>query len=69
LEVLQPYEKKLKCLSDKDDSSRFQHPLSPAVRTWYLSDMTIKELLGDSQPTANIEAPKKPSKQKKSLTV
>ena len=69
LESLKPYEKKLKCLSSKDGSSRFQHPLSPAVRTWYLSDMTIKELLGDSQPTANIEAQKKPSKQKKSLTV
>ena len=65
LEALRLYEKKLKYLSSKDGSSRFQHPLSPAVRTWYLSDMTIKELLGDSQPTANIEAPKKPSKQKK----
>ena len=69
LESLRPYEKKLKCLSGKDGSSRFQHPLSPAVRTWYLSDMTIKELLGDSQSTANTEAPKKSAKQKKSLTV
>lgn len=69
LEALLPYEKKLKCLSAKDGLSRFQHPLSPAVRTWYLSDMTVKELLGDTQPTTIVETPKKTAKQKKLLTV
>ena len=69
LESLIPYANKLKCLSSKDGNSRFQHPLSPAVRTWYLSDMTIKELLGDTQSTANIEVSKKATKQKKLLTV
>lgn len=64
-----PYANKLKCLSRENGTSRFQHPLSPAVRTWYLTDMTIKELLGDFQPSTIVETPKKSAKQKKSLTV
>lgn len=44
LEVLKPYEDKLRCLSNKEGKARFQHPLSPAVRTWYLSPMQIAEL-------------------------
>lgn len=44
LEVLKSYEGKLKCLSNKEGKARFQHPLSPAVRTWYLSDMRVDEL-------------------------
>lgn len=50
LEILKPYENKLRCLSDKEGSSRFQHPLSPAVRTWYLSPMKINELCTKEQP-------------------
>lgn len=46
LEVLKPYENKLRCLSNKEGKARFQHPLSPAVRTWYLSPMQIAELCG-----------------------
>lgn len=49
LEALKPYEKKLRCLSDKEGNSRFQHPLSPAVRTWYLSEMKISELIKDDE--------------------
>lgn len=44
LEVLKQYEDKLKCLSNKEGNARFQHPLSPAVRVWYLSPMKTSEL-------------------------
>lgn len=44
LEVLKPYENKLHCLSNEEGKARFQHPLSPAVRTWYLSPMQIAEV-------------------------
>ena len=50
LEVLKPYEKKMRCLSDKEGNSRFQHPLSPAVRTWYLSEMRIDEIIKGEEP-------------------
>jgi hypothetical protein len=46
LEVIKPYEDKLHCLSNKEGKARFQHPLSPAVRTWHLSPMKISELCG-----------------------
>jgi hypothetical protein len=62
LEALKPYEDKLRCLSNKEGNARFQHPLSPAVRTWYLSEMKINELYNEaSMPTAPI-APIKESK-------
>lgn len=44
LELIKPYESKLYCLSNKEGKARFQHPLSPAVRTWYLSPMKVSEL-------------------------
>ncbi len=44
LKILKPYEDKLHCLSNAEGKARFQHPLSPAVRTWYLSPMKITEL-------------------------
>lgn len=69
LEALRPFEKKLKCLSNQKGTSRFQHPLSPAVRTWYLSDMKVKELLSAAQTTIKNEHLFKPTKQKKLLTV
>ena len=52
LQTLMPYEDKLRCLSDKNGNSRFQHPLSPAVRTWHLSPMKISELCKEDTPTA-----------------
>lgn len=65
LQVLKPYENKLRCLANKEGNARFQHPLSPAVRTWYLSEMRTDELykeeivlsvsappVKDSKPTA-----------------
>ena len=44
-ELLRPHESKLKCLCDVKGNSRLQHPLSPAVRTWYLSPLAVEELL------------------------
>lgn len=43
--ALQPYEDKLYCLCDEKGGSRFQHPLSPRVRSWYLSLLKISELV------------------------
>lgn len=62
LEALRPVEEKLYCLSDADGTSRLQHPLSPAVRTWYLSPLKVAEVLGGSTPT---EEPPKKGKAKK----
>ena len=60
LKALKPYEDKLRCLSNKEGNARFQHPLSPAVRTWYLSNMSVKELCNDtsanSSPSITKEA-------------
>ena len=55
LEALAPYEKKLHCLCDANKSSRFQHPLSPAVRTWYLSPMKIRELTAAAKKEKGAE--------------
>ena len=60
LEALRPVEKKLHCLSDADGNSRLQHPLSPAVRTWYLSKLEISELIEEPK-----EEPPKKGKAKK----
>lgn len=43
--LLKPYEEKLKCLCDAKGQNRLQHPLSPAVRIWYLSPLSTFELL------------------------
>ena len=45
LSVLAPMEGKLHCLCDEEGKARLQHPLSPAVRTWYLSPFKVAELL------------------------
>ncbi len=45
LTALAPVEGKLCCLCDSNGASRFQHPLSPSVRTWHLSPMKIEELI------------------------
>ena len=44
LNALRPLESKLNCLCDADGNARLQHPLSPAVRTWYLSPLKVSEL-------------------------
>ena len=43
--LLRGHEEKLKCLCDATGANRLQHPLSPAVRTWYLSPLSAAELL------------------------
>ena len=44
LTALLPFESKLHCLCDQNGEARLQHPLSPAVRTWYLSPLKVSEL-------------------------
>ena len=58
LEALRPFEDKLYCLCDKQGTSRLQHPLSPAVRVWYISRFKVSELLGEVQMVKE-EKPKK----------
>ncbi len=61
LEALQPYEDKLKCLCNEEGKARLQHPLSPAVRNWYLSPLKISELL----PETTMDEPKQELVKKK----
>ena len=58
LKALIPYEAKLQCLCNADGKARLQHPLSPAVRTWYLSPLKISELVS-SAPEPKPEQKKK----------
>ena len=68
--ALHTHEKKLVCLSNADGKARLQHPLSPAVRTWHLSPLKIKELLPEppkappAQEKKSGEAPTKKEKTK-----
>ncbi len=61
--ILHPHEEKLQCLCNADGKSRLQHPLSPAIRVWYLSKVTIKEILAEEQQN---KADKKNTPPKKS---
>ena len=65
LNALRPYEEKLHCLCNADGEARLQHPLSPAVRTWYLSSLSISEFEPKEvdQPQAN-QSEKKRTKKK-----
>ena len=56
LEVLKPYEAKLHCITNKQGNARFQHPLSPAIRIWYLSGMKIEELYITDSVTKEAKA-------------
>ena len=64
LDALRPYEKKLHCLCNADGEARLQHPLSPAVRTWYLSPLSISEFefKVDDQPQETKPTKKQPKK-------
>ena len=59
LNALRPFESKLNCLTNADGKSRLQHPLSPALKTWVLSPLSVSELIEDSKPTT--PGPKKRS--------
>ena len=50
LSALRPYEQKLNCLCNADGKARLQHPLSPALKTWYLSPLSISELIDSPEP-------------------
>ena len=65
LDILKPYEDKLRCLSNSEGNARFQHPLSPAVRTWYLSPMKVSELCAEEQ---HKTAEKKTTPKKKKVS-
>ena len=66
LTALQPMEEKLFCLCDADGQARLQHPLSPAVRTWQISPLKIKELLPQTETQEKEqEKPAKPKTTKK----
>lgn len=59
LTALTPYETKLHCICNEDGKARLQHPLSPAVRTWNLSQLSINELLPKEQVTEPATEAKK----------
>lgn len=61
LTVLRPFEGKLNCLCGKDGEARLQHPLSPAVRTWYLSPLKINELVMEEK-TDEVQSQEKQKK-------
>ena len=48
LEALRPFEKKLKCLTNSSGKARLLHPLCPAVRNWNLAELSVSELLSNS---------------------
>ena len=52
LNALRPYESKLNCLTNAEGKARLQHPLSPALKTWVLSPLSVLELIEDPKPAA-----------------
>ena len=56
LTALMPMEEKLHCLCAEDGTARLQHPLSPSVRQWNLSKLSISELI---QTPKKFAAPQK----------
>jgi len=58
LSQLKPYEKKLKCLTNADGNARLRHPLTPALRHWVLSDVTVNEI---RKTIEDASQPPKPS--------
>lgn len=60
--ALRPMESKLFCLSDEDGQARLQHPLSPAVRTWYLAPLKTDEVIPKEPTVLEAKQEKKPRK-------
>ena len=70
LNALRPYESKLNCLTNAEGKARLQHPLSPALKTWVLSPLSVNELIEDPKPVVMV--PKKrgmPKVTKKEIAV
>ena len=63
LNALRTCENKLHCLCDSMGTSRLQHPLSPAVREWHLSPLSIDKLI-DSKSNDTKSAPAANSQEK-----
>ena len=59
LTALLPFESKLSCLCNAYGKARLQHPLSPALKTWYFSDLRISELVEEAKKTITIPSKKK----------
>ena len=59
LEALRPFEKKLKCLTSASGKAKLLHPLCPAVRTWTLAELPLKELLSKTDSVEPKAQPKK----------
>ena len=59
LTALQPYEKKLKCLTSASGKAKLLHPLCPAVRRWHLEELRLAELLSTTDPVEPKSLPKK----------
>ena len=59
LTALQPYEKKLKCLTSASGKAKLLHPLCPAVRRWHLEELRLAELLSTTDPVEPKSPPKK----------
>ena len=57
LNALRPYEKKLHCLTNKAQSVKYQHPLAPAVRTWYLLPMKVSDIIPLAKEGIVIQQP------------
>lgn len=64
LTALTPYEAKLHCICNEDGKARLQHPLSPAVRIWNLSQLSASELLPKEKVTEPATENKKKGRHK-----
>ena len=62
---LQSCESKLKCLCDAEGKARLQHPLSPAVRMWYLAPLKTDEVIPKEPTVLEAKQEKKPRKSAK----
>lgn len=55
LTALRPMEDKLYCICAENGSARLQHPLSPSVRQWHLSKLSISELIQTPKNSASAK--------------
>ena len=47
LSALKPFESKLFCIGTSNGNARLQHPLSPAVRNWFLYPFKVSDVIDD----------------------
>ena len=51
IKELKLHQKKLKCITNSDNTVRLVHPLTPSVRTWQLADVKISEIIEKTTPS------------------